>query len=69
MKYKGNIIWTLIRTLSLWLVGLMNTLFIKQSNIGSWIQYLGYAILVIALIDTLYIIYYFRKTKKNKNVS
>jgi len=43
--------WTIIRTLLFLVVGLMNTVFIKTEDIGSWKNYVGYALLVFALID------------------
>ncbi len=48
--------WLTIRTALFYFIGLMNTIFIKPGNIGSWINYLGYAILVIAVFDTIVIV-------------
>ena len=58
--------WYIIRTVLFYLIGLMNTIFIKPENIGSWENYLGYAILVIAVIDTIVIVRkYFQNKKEN----
>jgi hypothetical protein len=59
--------WHIIRTAIFYLIGLMNTAFIKTENIGSWENYLGYAILILAVIDTIVIIkkYFWKKKKEN----
>lgn len=69
MKYKGNIIWTIFRTATFWIVGLMSTLFIQKENAGTWQHYLGFAVLAIALIDTLFLVFWFRKRKKEKDAT
>jgi hypothetical protein len=56
MKYKGNIVWTVIRAFTFWLVGLMNTAFIKAQDIGTWKNYVGYILLFLALVDTIFFI-------------
>jgi len=48
--------WTIIRTLLFLVVGLMNTVFIKTEDIGSWKNYVGYALLVFALIEIVYLL-------------
>lgn len=58
--------WRIIRTAIFYLIGLMNTIFIKPENIGSWENYLGYLILLLAVVDTIVIIMkYLRNKKKN----
>jgi len=48
--------WTIIRTLLFLVVGLMNTVFIKTEDMGSWKNYVGYALLVFALIEIVYLL-------------
>jgi hypothetical protein len=48
--------WPISRTLLLILIGLLNTVFIRPEDIGSWKNYVGYACLVMALIDVTYLI-------------
>ncbi len=63
MKPKNSFIWTVHRTLAFWVVGLLNTLFLKPEDLGSWKNYIGYFLLFLALIDTSFlIILHFRKT-------
>lgn len=56
---KGKFFWTIIRTLTFIIVGLMNTLLIRPGEIGSWKNYLGYALLLLAAYDIAMLIYRF----------
>ena len=38
------------------IVGLMNTVFIRTEDIGSWKNYAGYLFLIIAVIDTFILV-------------
>ena len=49
-------IWTIIRTAIFILIGLMNTVFIRQEDIGSWKNYVGYLFLLIAAADSFFLI-------------
>ena len=63
MKYKKSI----IRTIIFWALGLMNTIFIKSEDIGTWKNYTGYVLLILALIDTIIsIIIIFKKAKQEQ---
>ena len=55
MKNKKHI-WTMIRAIIFLTVGLMNTVFIKYEDIGTWKNYFGYAFLIVALIDIAFVI-------------
>ena len=48
--------WTILRTLTFYIVGLFNTLLIKSEDVGTWKNYLGYLLLLIALIDTIVLV-------------
>lgn len=51
-----KIYWHIIRTLIFYLIGLLNTVFVKSENIGSLENYAGYLFLILAVIDTIVII-------------
>lgn len=51
-----NKYWPYIRTALFIIVGLLNTVFIRPEDIGTWKNYLGYALLVIGLIDALFLL-------------
>ena len=53
---KGKNSWAIIRTLLFLIVGLMNTVFIRTEDIGSWKNYVGYLFLLLAVIDTALLI-------------
>jgi len=46
-----NKLWTLIRISTFILVGLMNTILIRPEDVGSWKNYVGYILLIIATVD------------------
>lgn len=48
--------WTLVRTLGFIIVGLMNTVLAKPEDIGTWKNYLGYGLLIIAAIEIVLLI-------------
>ena len=56
--------WRIIRTAIFYLIGLMNTIFINPENIASWENYLGYLILILAVVDTIVIIRKYLWNKK-----
>lgn len=45
-------VWQVQRTTLFWIIGTMNTIWIRPEEVGSWKNYLGYLILVIAIVDT-----------------
>jgi hypothetical protein len=49
----GKAVWHLQRTLLFWIIGLMNTAWIRPEDVGSWKFWVGAALLVIAVIDTI----------------
>lgn len=56
MTHKALILWTIPRTSTFWLTGLMNTVFLRPGDIGTWKNYVGYFLLMLALIDTIFLI-------------
>ena len=60
MVNKGRFLWVVVRTITFVIVGLFNTVFIQPEDIGTWKNYLGYGLLILALIDVILLI-------KNRN--
>ena len=59
--------WTIARTLLFIIVGLMNTVFIKPEDIGTWKNYVGYGFLLLAVVDTFFQIKpYFKRDTDEK---
>lgn len=58
--------WTIMRTALFYIIGLMNTLFTKPENIGTWKNYTGYLFLLLAVVDTFFLIKKMINNKKNK---
>ncbi len=52
----GKDLWHLQRTLLFWVIGILNTALIRPADVGSWKNLLGWAILLVASIDTLVLI-------------
>ena len=48
--------WFFIRLLFFLTVGLLNTVFIKKEDVGSWQNYLGYILLLLAIIDIVILV-------------
>lgn len=65
MTKRVNISWTAIRTALFLIVGLMNTMFIRPEDIGTWKNYIGYALLFLALIDGVLLFTLILKKKNN----
>ena len=45
--------WPIIRTLTFLIVGVMNTILIRSEDIGSFKNYLGYLLLILAAVDII----------------
>ena len=56
-------LWKYVRTMTFILVGLMNTVWIKPEDIGSWKNYLGYFLLLLAILEVIFILLHFTKQK------
>ncbi len=59
-----NVVWKIIRTVTFIIVGLLNTVFIRAEDVGSWKNYIGYAFLVVATYDTFSVLKELIKGKK-----
>ena len=55
--------WNVFRTLTLIIVGLLNTALIRPGDIGSWKNYLGYLLLMVAAVDVA--VFIWKKLKKS----
>jgi hypothetical protein len=49
----GRALWHTHRTALFWIVGLMNTLWIRPEDTGTWKNWIGIAMLAIAIADTV----------------
>jgi hypothetical protein len=56
MESNSKISWPPIRTLLFIVLGLINTVFIKPEDLGSFKNYLGYGLLIMGLIDAFFLI-------------
>ena len=61
-KAKRN--WTILNIIIFTVIGLMNTVFLKPEDVGTWKNYVGYGFLLIAIIE---LIYYLLILKRRKN--
>ena len=58
---------TFIRILAAIVIGLMNTVFVRPEDVGSWKNCVGYLFLIIAAIDLFYLLLMsFKQSKKNE---
>ena len=55
--------WAFARTLLLLIVGLLNTVFIRSEDIGTWKNYVGYAVLLLAIVDVFFLVQHYLKCK------
>lgn len=55
--------WTILRILLFIIVGLFNTLLIRPEDVGTWKNYLGYALILIAAIEIIFLIIQHQKNK------
>jgi len=46
-------VWHLVRTLTLWVVGLLNTLLARPEAVGSWKYALGWILVAVAALDSV----------------
>ena len=66
-KVSKKKIQAVVRILTAIVIGLMNTVFIRPEDVGSWENYVGYLFLIIAAIDLFYLLLMsFKQSKKNE---
>jgi hypothetical protein len=62
-----NKLWSFTRSLTFIIVGVLNTVLIRQEALGTWKNYLGYILLIVGIIDLFFFVkLYF---KNNKDIS
>jgi hypothetical protein len=54
--------WPIQRTILFIIIGLMNTVFIRPEDIGTWKNYVGYGFLLVAVVDAFFLIKQYFKT-------
>lgn len=59
--------WTIARTLLFVIIGLLNTVFIRPEEIGTWKNYVGYGVLLVAIVDIYFLIKEYFKKINNEN--
>ena len=57
--------WAVLRTLTFFVVGILNTALIRPEDIGTWKNYVGYAFLIIGIIDAFFLIKNYSKRRQN----
>lgn len=58
--------WPIIRLLLFLIVGLMNTVFIRPEEVGTWKNYIGYALLIGGTLDGIWQYRQYRKRQSAK---
>jgi len=64
---RSKLIWTLIRTLTFIVVGLMNTILIRPEDVGTWKNYIVYFLLLLAVYDIVILIVKSRRKTLTKD--
>ena len=60
-KAKRN--WTILNIIIFTVIGLMNTVFLKPADVGTWKNYVGYGFLLIAIIELTYYLLILKRRK------
>ncbi len=55
MKKKSRLFWTMIRVFGFIAIGAMNTALIRVEDIGTWKNHIGYAFLLFAIMDLIWL--------------
>lgn len=58
--------WAIARTLLFLIVGLLNTVFIRPEDIGTWKNYVGYGVLLVAIVDIFFLVKQYLKRNNNE---
>jgi Na+/melibiose symporter-like transporter len=48
-------LWHMQRTVLFWILGLLNTLFARPENVGSWKYWVGLGFVVVAAVDSFFV--------------
>jgi len=62
-------VWNYIRTIIFYTLGIMNTIFIRPEDVGTLKNYIGYILLLLAIVDTIFKVKYILKQKKNSEIN
>jgi hypothetical protein len=65
---RGKLLWTIQRTILFWIIGVLNTLFLRPEHVGGWRQWVGIVFLVIALADTIALIVGFVRRRQQASM-
>jgi predicted neutral ceramidase superfamily lipid hydrolase len=63
---KNRLVNQIIIVVTTLVVGLFNTLLIRPEDVGTWRNYVGYAFLIIALVNIVIMFLIIRKKAKNE---
>ena len=58
--------WAIARTLLFVIIGLLNTVFIRPEDIGTWKNYVGYGVLLVAIVDIFFLFKQYLKRNNNE---
>lgn len=58
--------WPIARTLLFVIIGLLNTVFIRPEDIGTWKNYFGFGILLLAIVDIFFLVKQYLNRKNDK---
>ena len=53
-------VWNYIRTIIFYTLGIMNTIFIRPEDVGTLKNYIGYILLLLAIMDTIFKVKYLK---------
>lgn len=56
MTKTEKITWPVARTALFWVIGLLNTVLLQPEDAGTWKEYAGLLFLLLAVIDTIYVL-------------
>ena len=59
----GREIWHVQRTLLFWVVGLLNTAFLKPDDVGTWKHWIGWLLIVLAVLDSVALVWRWRRRR------
>jgi len=62
-------VWNYIRTIIFYTLGIMNTIFIRPEDVGTLKNYIGYILLLLAIMDTIFKVKNIIKQKNNSVIN
>ena len=64
-----RIVWNYIRTILFFSLGILYTIYIRPEDVGTFKNYLGYILLILAIVDTIYKIRNIFNSKRSKQIN